>query len=181
MRTQCNFVPDSSRSVSERLRTMARWRTLAANCCRMLRMAARPLPTNGLILRFFPTGSAHVAAGLPNPPTPRSGVRGAGRNREDGSFETSIGRLGAGGSSSQNGSRGGWGHGPAPLGCMKSCIWPRFPARGAGRGVRDHFEGSREPPSSTFGVRNWILRRPQHGLRSFPRRVSTTTFPWGRR
>ena len=69
----------------------------------------------------------------------------------------------------------------APVKCMESCIWPMLPAGGAERRVWDHFYGSREPPSGTFGVRNWIPRRPQHGFRSFPRHVSTTAFPWGRR
>ena len=124
---------------------------------------------------IVPLGSAHVGAALENPPTPRSGVRRAGRNREEGSLESSIGGAGA------LGYKAGVGHGPVPLECMESSMWPMFPARGAGRGVRDHFEGSREPPSGTFGVRNWILRRPQHGFRSFPRHVLTTSFPWGRR
>ena len=52
-------------------------------------MAARPLLTNALILRFFPTGSAHVAAGLPNPPTPE-GPRRVGHCEEgNSSVETS--------------------------------------------------------------------------------------------
>ena len=111
----------------------------------------------------------------PNPPTPGSGVRGDGRNREEGSLGSSRGGAMAWGP------HAGAGVSPAPIKCRESCMWPMFPARGAGRGIRDHFEGLREPPSGTFGVRNWIPRRPQHGFRSFPRHVSTTSFPWGRR
>ena len=48
-----------------------------------------------------PLGSAHVAAGRLSPPTPRSGVRRAGRNREEGSLGSSIG--GAGGWGFQGG------------------------------------------------------------------------------
>ena len=40
---------------------------------------------------IVPLGSAHVGAALENPPTPRSGVRGDGRNREEGSLGSSIG------------------------------------------------------------------------------------------
>ena len=116
-----------------------------------------------------------MGAALSNPPTPGSGVRGDGRNREEGSLGSSRGGAMAWGC------HAGEGPSPAPMKCRESCMWPMFPARGAGRGIQDRFEGLREPPSGTFGVRNWIPRRPQHGFRSFPRHVSTTSFPWGRR
>ena len=61
----------------------------------------RRQPSNAISPRVGACGRRPV-----NPPTPRSGVREAVGNVENGSFESSSGGLGAGGSSCPNGPRG---------------------------------------------------------------------------
>ena len=114
----------------------------------LVRRIVRGISSHMVNKFLFFSGSAAVGAALSNPPTPGSGVRGDGRNREEGSLGSSRGGAMAWGS------HAGAGLSPAPIKCRESCMWPMFPARGAGRGIRDHFEGLREPPSGTFGVRN---------------------------
>ena len=120
------------------------------------------------------------------------GVGGSGRSPLE-SADPQVRRAGRwskqGGRKLRKQYRGGGGLG-VPCGCgPKPCTaemhgilhMADVSGQGRGTGCSGPLFGVLRVPSGTFGVRNWLPRRPQHGFRSFPRHVSTTSFPWGRR
>ena len=132
---------------------------------------------------FLAQGPPRPRPPAPNPPTPGSGVRGAGRNREEGSLGSSRGGAGGWGCHGVGGSGSHAGAGPWPCTAEMHGILHMADVSGQGRGTgcSGPLFGVLRVPSGTSVVRNWLPRRLQHGFRSFLRHVSTTAFPWGRR